>query len=417
MGRGLLLLPGTARAQGGTWRRRPWAQSVRKSLPAASAPQVTSCCAGPGVRAHPSCAECGHSGHTSSPTFYSYKDSRACDISWYPQQDAACCVGPPLPERRPVWAPAGTSTCSQMLPSGHVGSHCPRAPESPAGTHLQGRRPRAQPPGPARAGLLWGGSARGTVLPGGARAGGPDQRERRGKAALSGLVGPWCWLGLLSLATVAQHPMDPRGSPCLSPSLAGPSPSAGPTAARAQEGRRERGSRAWGRAWTARGSRGAPRSRKPQPFQALGGGAEKQLWVNRWKASVNVCTFGKALNCQSPPGPLQLAGPGGTQVALWLAGPGLLAGLKFHWPPPSCGPVSPPAPPVSPQVGGPGSGGDDRQMRGWQHVRTATGPVQAPGPSLKGVPTSVEGPACPPGKPRIGTPSLTRRSAKSSTQR
>lgn len=289
--------------------------------PPTSAPQVPSCCAGPGVRTHPSCAECGHGGHTSSPTFYSYKDSRACDTSWYLQQDAACCAGLPPPERPTVRAPAETSTCSQMLPSGHVGSRYPRAPESPAGIHLQGRRPRAQPPGPARAGLLWGGSARGTALPSGARAGGPDQRERRGKAALSGLVGPRCWLGLLSLATVAQHPMDPQGSPCLSPSLAGP------TAARAQEGRRERGSRAWGRAWTARGSRGAPRSGKSQPFQALGGGAEKQLWVNRWKVSVNVCTFGKALNYQSPPGPLQLAGPGGTQVALWLAGPGLLAGL------------------------------------------------------------------------------------------
>lgn len=33
MGRGLLLLPGTTWAQGGTWRCRPWAQSVRKSLP------------------------------------------------------------------------------------------------------------------------------------------------------------------------------------------------------------------------------------------------------------------------------------------------------------------------------------------------------------------------------------------------
>lgn len=114
-------------------------------------------------------------------------------------------------------------------------------------------------------------------------------------------------------------------------------------------------------------SRGAPRSGKRQPFQALGGGAKKQLWMKRWKASMNVCTFGKALNCQSPPGPQELAGSGGTQVALWLSGPGLLAELRFHQPPASCGQVWPPAPRASPRVGDPGPGGDERQ----EHAQAA----------------------------------------------
>ena len=41
----------------------------------------------------------------------------------------------------------------------------------------------------------------GEALPGGAQAGGPDQRRTRGKAARDGLVGSRCWLGLLCPAT------------------------------------------------------------------------------------------------------------------------------------------------------------------------------------------------------------------------
>jgi len=79
---------------------------------------------------------------------------------------------------------------------------------------------------------------------------------------------------------------------------------------------------------------------------------------------MNVCMFGKALNCQSPPGPQELEGSGGTRVALWLSGPGLLDELRFHQPPASCGQVWPPAPRASPRVGGPGPGGDERQEHG-----------------------------------------------------
>lgn len=146
-----------------------WAQDP-PHLPA----RATSCPAvhGPGVRTCPSCVGWGRGSRTSSPTFYSYKDSRALGHQLTPP-------GRGCPLQRPtVRAPVGTATCGQMLPSGHAGNHCPRAPESPAGPHLQGRRPWAQLPSLAQAGLLQGGGARGTALPGGTQAGGPDQRDR-----------------------------------------------------------------------------------------------------------------------------------------------------------------------------------------------------------------------------------------------
>lgn len=50
--------------------------------------------------------------------------------------------GPP-PQAGTARAPGGRSTCGQMPASGCTGGR-PRAPESPAGRHLRGRRPQAR---------------------------------------------------------------------------------------------------------------------------------------------------------------------------------------------------------------------------------------------------------------------------------
>lgn len=51
--------------------------------------------------------------------------------------------GPP-PQAGTARAPGGRSMCGQMLASGCTGGRRPRAPESPAGRHLRGRRPQAR---------------------------------------------------------------------------------------------------------------------------------------------------------------------------------------------------------------------------------------------------------------------------------
>lgn len=121
-------------------------------------------------------------------------------------------------------------------PSWHTGGHCPRAPESSASPHSQGRRPQAQPPAQARQGYDGVGVP---VRLGCRRSAGPHTpqkpREEKQSSAKQPSQGPgagedhsaWPWW-LSTPQTLKDHLL------CPAPSLASPSP--GPAEGRAQEG-------------------------------------------------------------------------------------------------------------------------------------------------------------------------------------
>ena len=159
-------------------------------------------CAQPAGTCSPELGRMGHGGHTSSPTFYSYKDSRANDASRHRAAGHS----------RPGYRPAGD--CAGAAPSGRYSAGPPGGGPRAAKCWRPGARAAAPEPlrvqravtygeGGPRPGP-WSGTSRvmtGWGCPWGCAAwwgtaGGPEQRERQGKAVLSGLVGPGCWLGL-----------------------------------------------------------------------------------------------------------------------------------------------------------------------------------------------------------------------------
>lgn len=277
------------------------------------------------LRAPASCAGRGHHSRKSSPTFYSYEDSRACDAS----RRRAGGHSRPGCRLASDCTPPHTQAHREGTP---MGSQASAAPEPPrvglACAYWEG----GLRPGPLvwQEQLLRGGRAWGTVLPCGAQTGGPDGCEGQGGEAQNGLAGSPCSSALLC---------PPQGSASDGP-LRVPLPE--PLSGRVQlppQGPLQPGPRREGRGQSpgpgvgvgldSPGEQGCAPVGEAQHPQALGV-AEQQLWGSKRRASVNVRKSEKPLAVKAPQAPCSRWGQEGLGSRL--------AGL-----PASCGHACPPA--------------------------------------------------------------------------